>query len=183
MGRSLGGGNDNPLWYTCLGKSHGRRSLAGYSPWGCKESDVTKPLKTPDAHTRSSADARAPHDVVYLGSLPGCGNLKWPPVERERQEDTGLCQSHCPCERWVVAPFGGIGFGTVPWRKSGGSWQGCLQKESICFPPQAYPRGRMGAAGVVSREEFQACLAFRERLQGIAKSSVFRQVCFSLTCC
>ena len=22
------------------GKSHGHRSLAGYSPWGCKESDV-----------------------------------------------------------------------------------------------------------------------------------------------
>ena len=26
------------------GKSHGRRSLAGYSPWGCKESDTTKRL-------------------------------------------------------------------------------------------------------------------------------------------
>ena len=23
------------------GKSHGQRSLVGYSPWGCKESDVT----------------------------------------------------------------------------------------------------------------------------------------------
>ena len=23
------------------GKSHGQRSLAGYSPWGCKESDTT----------------------------------------------------------------------------------------------------------------------------------------------
>jgi len=23
------------------GKSHGQRSLAGYSPWGCKESDMT----------------------------------------------------------------------------------------------------------------------------------------------
>ena len=25
-----------------LGKSHGLRSLAGYSPWGCKESDMIK---------------------------------------------------------------------------------------------------------------------------------------------
>ena len=25
-------------------KSHGRRSLVGYSPWGCKESDMTKQL-------------------------------------------------------------------------------------------------------------------------------------------
>ena len=24
------------------GKSHGQRSLAGYSPWGCKELDTTK---------------------------------------------------------------------------------------------------------------------------------------------
>ena len=26
------------------GKSHGRRSLIGYNPWGCKESDMTKQL-------------------------------------------------------------------------------------------------------------------------------------------
>ena len=26
------------------GKSHGWRSLAGYSPWGCKESDITEQL-------------------------------------------------------------------------------------------------------------------------------------------
>ena len=24
------------------GESHGQRSLAGYSPWGCKESDTTE---------------------------------------------------------------------------------------------------------------------------------------------
>ena len=34
--RSPGEGNDNPLQYSCLGKSHGQRSLAGYSPWGHK---------------------------------------------------------------------------------------------------------------------------------------------------
>ena len=28
------------------GKSHGWRSLAGYSPWGCKESDRTERLST-----------------------------------------------------------------------------------------------------------------------------------------
>ena len=26
------------------GKLHGRRSLVGYSPWGCKESDMTEQL-------------------------------------------------------------------------------------------------------------------------------------------
>ena len=44
LGRSLGVGNGNPLWYSCLGKSHGQRSLAGYSPWGCKELETTEQL-------------------------------------------------------------------------------------------------------------------------------------------
>ena len=36
-GRSPGEGNGNPLQYSCLpGKSHGQRSLEGYSPWGCR---------------------------------------------------------------------------------------------------------------------------------------------------
>ena len=34
-GRSPGEGNGNPLQYSCL-KSHGQRSLTGYSPWGHK---------------------------------------------------------------------------------------------------------------------------------------------------
>ena len=44
-GRSHEGGNGNPLLYSCLGNSHGQRSLAGYSPWGHKESDMTQQLK------------------------------------------------------------------------------------------------------------------------------------------
>ena len=31
--RSPRWGNGNPLQYSCFGKSHGQRSLAGYSPW------------------------------------------------------------------------------------------------------------------------------------------------------
>ena len=37
-GRFPGGGHGNSLQYSC----HGQRSLAGYSPWGCKESDMTE---------------------------------------------------------------------------------------------------------------------------------------------
>ena len=41
--RSSGEGNGTPLQYSCLpGKSHGRRSLVGRSPWGCTESDATE---------------------------------------------------------------------------------------------------------------------------------------------
>ena len=42
LGRSPGGGNGNPLQDYLPGKSHGQRSLVGYSPWGRKESDTTE---------------------------------------------------------------------------------------------------------------------------------------------
>ena len=41
--RSPGVGNGNPLQCSCLEKSHGLRSLAGYSSWDHKESDTTEP--------------------------------------------------------------------------------------------------------------------------------------------
>ena len=40
-GKILGEGDGSPFQYSCLEKSHGQRSLAVYSPWGCKESDKT----------------------------------------------------------------------------------------------------------------------------------------------
>ena len=46
-GRSPGAGNGKPSPVFLPGKSYGWRSLAGYSPWGCKESDTT-------GHTRNS---------------------------------------------------------------------------------------------------------------------------------
>ena len=36
LGRSPGEENGNPLLYSCLEKSHGLRSLASYSLWGCR---------------------------------------------------------------------------------------------------------------------------------------------------
>ena len=44
LGRSPGGRHGNPLQYSCLENPHGRRSLVGYSPWGCKELDMTERL-------------------------------------------------------------------------------------------------------------------------------------------
>ena len=38
--RFSGGGHGNPLQYSCLEKSHGQRSLVGYSPWGRKKLDT-----------------------------------------------------------------------------------------------------------------------------------------------
>jgi len=42
LGRSPGEGHGNPLQYSCLENPHGQRSLAGYSPYGCRESDTTQ---------------------------------------------------------------------------------------------------------------------------------------------
>ena len=42
------------------GKSHRQRSLAGYSPWGCKESDMTEATE----HTRMHMHAHTHTGVV-----------------------------------------------------------------------------------------------------------------------
>ena len=46
LGRSPGGGHGNLLQYSCLENHHGQRTLVGYRPWGCKESDMTERLST-----------------------------------------------------------------------------------------------------------------------------------------
>ena len=41
-GRSPGGGNGNPLQYSCQDNPMDRGAWQGYSPWGHKESDKTE---------------------------------------------------------------------------------------------------------------------------------------------
>ena len=41
LARSPGGGHGSPVQYLPR-KSHGWRSLTGYSPWGCTELDTTE---------------------------------------------------------------------------------------------------------------------------------------------
>ena len=62
LGRSPGGEQGNPLQCSCLENPHGQRSLIGYSPWGCRELNMTERLSTVDCliskikeRTRSSA--------------------------------------------------------------------------------------------------------------------------------
>ena len=42
LGRSPEKGHGNPLQYSCLENPYAQRSLAGYSPLGCKESDANE---------------------------------------------------------------------------------------------------------------------------------------------
>ena len=46
LGISPGGGHDNPFLQSCLENPQGQKSLAGCSPWGCKELDMTEQLST-----------------------------------------------------------------------------------------------------------------------------------------
>ena len=46
LGRSHGLRYGNPLQYSCLENPHGQTSLAGYSPWGRKEPDMTEAKNT-----------------------------------------------------------------------------------------------------------------------------------------
>ena len=39
---NIGEGNGKPAQYSLPGEFHGQRNLAGYSPWGLKESDMTE---------------------------------------------------------------------------------------------------------------------------------------------
>ena len=64
LGRSLGGGHGNPLQYFCLENLRGQRSLAGYSPWACKESDTTEGLSK-----HSSTDRLEKKDNEILQSF------------------------------------------------------------------------------------------------------------------
>ena len=46
LGRYPGEGNVQPFSYSCLENPHGQRSLAGSSPQGSKESDMTEQQST-----------------------------------------------------------------------------------------------------------------------------------------
>ena len=52
LGRLTGGGNGNPLQYSCLGSPVDRGALAGSSPWGHKELDATEHTGTHSTNRR-----------------------------------------------------------------------------------------------------------------------------------
>ena len=67
LGRCPGGGHGNSLQYSCLENPHGQRSLAGYSPWGRKESDTTEWLSI--TQHKLSTDLKLNYDLILLNDL------------------------------------------------------------------------------------------------------------------
>ena len=74
-GRSPGEGNGNPLQYSWPEKFHGQRRVAGYSPWGYKESDATEHICT-----QSCSVLRHSHCTRVLGR-GSCSDLYQPVLE------------------------------------------------------------------------------------------------------
>ena len=71
LGRSPGGGHANTLQYSCPGKSQRQRSLACYSWWGHKESDMTEKLSHTHTHTHTKqTDGKLSCKIkIYLQSF------------------------------------------------------------------------------------------------------------------
>ena len=75
LGRSPGEGHATDFQYSCLENPHGQKSLAGCSPWGHKEWDMTEGTSTSQQHSTSflvSVDVYHHKVGVYLileGSL------------------------------------------------------------------------------------------------------------------
>ena len=56
--------------HSSTGKSHGRRSLVGCSPWGLEESDMTERLHF---HFHALEKEMATHSSVLARRIPGTG--------------------------------------------------------------------------------------------------------------
>ena len=77
LGQFLRGGHGNPLQYSCLETPHGQRSLAGYSPWGHKELDITeRPSAARNPRLVEDLPANA-GDARDTGSIPGSAKIPW----------------------------------------------------------------------------------------------------------
>ena len=64
----FGEGNDNPLQYSCLENSMDRGAWqAIYSPWGCKELDMTEQLSLTLTHSCFGAQALG-HACLMIGA-------------------------------------------------------------------------------------------------------------------
>ena len=83
-GRSPGRGNGSPIFLP--GKSHEQRSLVGYRPWGCKESDMTEWLSMLSVYPRAQA--------IWHMDFSSCGHMFRPDNSDTRSAHLkyqGLC--------------------------------------------------------------------------------------------
>ena len=88
-GKSPGEGNGNLLQYSCLENPHYQRNLEGYSPWGCKELDMTERL-TLEKSTAPRSNTLA--WKIPWTQEPGAGYSPW--GHRVRHDCSDLAHMH-----------------------------------------------------------------------------------------
>ena len=95
---SPGGGHGNPLQYSCLENPHGQRSLAGYSPWGGRESNGTERLST--AHVGCQTDVCFKHQLFFM-TAHMTGGSKKPPNHICQLQSLKLSPTNKRYQAWV----------------------------------------------------------------------------------
>ena len=101
-GRSPGEGNGNPLQLFLPGKSHGQRSLVGYSSQDCKESATTKRLNTQHFPLCTKCQRHSPPLHILPPALrqpsvsPATANWPW---GRGKRKKTAPVENHCPLSK------------------------------------------------------------------------------------
>ena len=116
--RSPGAGDGSPLQNSCLGKSHGRRSLMDCSPWDRKELDVTERRGT----------------QVYISTWGNARKNIWPQNyqhDRYHRKITIFTQS-----RYFKLRFSSDLISRVPWITLG--WGGKAPSNLTVHQPQVY---------------------------------------------
>ena len=113
---TLGEGNGNPLQYSCLGNPMGRVACQViYSPWGCKQSNLTCRLKN---NNNGQQYDQTNVTMFLLGGT--CG--KEPDCQRRRLKRCQLdpCVGKIP---WRRAKPGEFLPGEIPWTEEPGGLQ------------------------------------------------------------
>ena len=110
-----------------LGKSHRQRRLAGYSPWGCKESNTAERL----THTRHYAQC-----FEFISDLKApnhCGVAQWYRIHLQMQEMQEMWVRSLgwedPLEEEIHSTHSSIFASEIPWTEEIGRLQSmALQK-------------------------------------------------------
>ena len=92
------------------GKFHGQRSLLGYSPWGCKESDMTKRLTHYTTTYYINMNIINPRAVTKINRV--IGNNSSNEIKKKSLKNIHLIQKRVKqrergvksrCEKWKTA--------------------------------------------------------------------------------
>ncbi|XDA73682.1 hypothetical protein R6Z07F_003901 [Ovis aries] len=116
------------------GKSHGRKSLVGYSPWGHRESDTTEQLRFHFSFTAVSVLSTFPGGHVSDTGLPSPPPFQSCTADMVAQGSVNYQAFHTPS-----LLKGQPHSGRLSWTRGGGrdwsSWAGSDQSRLLLFHP------------------------------------------------